>query len=93
MRKDMKKELKAYFEQEYKAGDVSKAVQELRMHLLDYAGSEEALETWLRKRLDAGTVTVEEVREYMPLWDGYEEATAPSFVARYEAEKDGEYAL
>lgn len=87
MFKELTDKLKAKFKAEYAEGKVEPAEQELRMYLLTYAGTEEALERWLREKLDAGVVSIEQVEEYMPLWDGYIDAMDPSFVVRYEADK------
>lgn len=88
MNKDFTEQLKEKFKAEYKAGKVEPAEQELRMYLLTYNGSEAAMEKWLRKKLDAGEVSIEQVEEYMPLWDGFVGSMDPSFVVRYTVEQE-----
>lgn len=83
-----KKELEKKLEQEFKAGEVSEAEQKLRLKLLHFNGSEEALEEWLTAELESGRVTIDMVERWMPYWDGYLEETEPGFVTRWKVEQE-----
>jgi hypothetical protein len=84
----MKKEIEKKFKEEHAAGEVSDGVQELRMKLLHYSGSVDALESWLEKELDEERFSIEDVEQWMPFWDGYLDAPEPGFVTRWKVEQE-----